>query len=190
MVPWDSMNWLRVSLTIQVALAIYFQAIQWLPLGRWNRQCPSKDWSACGLGDQGPSVPGFEPLGVLALEGRLSPGDALYCLAFLLPCLGYWAGYRTRRRSVMWAPVVVYGGWLGLQAMGWWVPYVMGASDARASRYRAVFGESVQLLPSFGNHLPPDGLHLVLQLLLIGVIASALVGLLEGHSTTRAARQA
>ena len=63
------MNRLRLSLFAQAALAVYFQAVQWLPLGRWNLQCPSGDLVACGLGDQGLSVPGFEPLAILALEG-------------------------------------------------------------------------------------------------------------------------
>ena len=79
------LKWLRVSLVAQVILAAYFQAVQWLPLGHWNLQCPSGDQAACGLGSQGLSVPGFEAPSVLALEGRLPVKDALYCLAFTVP---------------------------------------------------------------------------------------------------------
>jgi len=178
-------KWLRVSLFAQAALAVYFQAVQWLPLGRWNVQCPSGDQLACGLSHQGLSVPGFQPLGVMALEGSLAAADALYCLAFTLPFFGYWAGYATGRRWLMWPQIGGYAAWLALQVVAWWIPYLVGATDERASRYRAVFGESIQVLPSFGNHLPPDGLHFLLQVLLVVVIASGLAGLVRPGTVGR-----
>lgn len=36
--------------------------------------------------------------------------------------------------------------------------------------YAANFAPCVQLLPRWGDHLPPDGCHLVLQLLLAGAL--------------------
>ncbi len=33
-----AMKWLRVSLVIQIILAMYFQVVLWFPLGPWNDQ--------------------------------------------------------------------------------------------------------------------------------------------------------
>ena len=54
---------------------------------------------ACGLGNQGLSVPGYRPLGVLALEGRLSLRDALYCVGFTTPFWVFWFAYAKAMRS-------------------------------------------------------------------------------------------
>ena len=68
------MQWLRVSLFAQAILAGYFQLFQWVPLGAWNNQCPSNNCDPnIGLGAL--SVPGYLPLGVLALQGRLPVQD-------------------------------------------------------------------------------------------------------------------
>ena len=179
------MKWLRASLVAQAVLACYFQAVQWLPLGDWNIQCPSGDEIACGLGNQGLSVPGFQPLSVLALEGRLSARDAIYCAGFTLPFWIFWFACSKGLRWLMWMQVAFYSVWMALQ-MGWWVRYAYGMTDSQVERYQRVFGRSIQLLPSFGRHLPPDGLHLVLQMLLAAVLVSALRGL----SGLRSARPA
>ena len=173
------MKWLRTSLFAQAILASYFQAIQWLPLGDWNNQCPSGDEIACGLGSQGLSVPGYQPLSVLAFEGRLSARDALYCAGFTVPLWLFWFACSRGLRWLMWMQVGFYSVWMALQIKSWWVPYALGATDSQVERYQKVFGHTTQLLPSFGRHLPPDGMHLVLQILLAVVLVSALIGLLK-----------
>jgi hypothetical protein len=178
------MTWLRASLFAQVLLALYFQAIQWLPLGDWNTQCPSGDEIACGLGNQGLSVPGYQPLSVLAFEGRLSAHDALYCVGATAPLWVFWFAYSRALRWLMWAQAGFYSVWMALQ-MGWWVLYAYGRTDSQVELYQRVLGHSTQLLPSFGRHLPPDGLHLVLQILLGAVLVSTLTGLLKTPDTTR-----
>ena len=182
------MKWLRVSLVAQAILACYFQAVQWLPLGNWNTQCPSGDEVACGLGHQGLSVPGFQPLSVLASAGRLSISDVLYCVAFTLPFWAFLFAFVRDLRWLMWLQVAVYSAWMALQVKSWWVPYLLGATDRQAERYQAVFASSTQLLPSFGRHLPPDGLHLVLQVLGASALIPAVVGLLKTSSRARARR--
>ena len=179
------MKWLRTSLFTQAILALYFQAIQWLPLGDWNNQCPSGDAVACGLGHQGLSVPGIKPLGVLALEGHLSAQDALYCACFTLPFWIFWLAYSRGWRWLMWLQVGSYSAWMALQIVSWWVPYVFGATDSQVEHYQKVFGQATQLLPSFGRHLPPDGMHLVLQILLAAVLVSALIGFLKTRGAQR-----
>jgi hypothetical protein len=85
----------------------------------------------------------------------------------------------------MWMQVGFYSVWMALQIMSWWVPYALGATDSQVQHYQRVFGQSTQLLPSFGRHLPPDGLHLVLQILLAAVLLSTVVGLLKSSSQVK-----
>ena len=99
--------------------------------------------------------------------------------AFVAPFVVFWFAYSKGWRWLMWAGTFGYAIWLALQVKTWWVAYAFGASDSWARVYERVFSHSTQLLPSFGRHLPPDGLHLVLQVLLTAVVVSAVVGLLK-----------
>lgn len=155
------MKWLRVSLLSQALLAVYFQLIQWLPLGSWNYQ------------------PGFTPLGVEAIQGRAATSDILLVTAFIAPFALFWLAYSRRLRWLMWSCAFGYAIWLALQVKTWWVAYAFGASDSWMGVYRRVFSHSTQLLPSFGRHLPPDGMHLLLHVFLITTVVSAGVGLLK-----------
>jgi hypothetical protein len=155
------MKWLRVSLFAQAVLALYFQVIQWFPLGRWNYQ------------------PGFTPFGVQLFNGRATGQDLLLLAAFGAPFLAFWFAYNMRVRWLMWIGVLGYAIWLVLEIKTWWVAYVFGASDSWLRVYQRVFSHSTQVLPSFGRHLPPDGVHLVLQLLLTAVVVCGALGLLK-----------
>ena len=155
------MTWLRASLVVQAILALYFQLIAWLPLGRWNYQ------------------PGFVPLGVEAARGHASAQDILLTAAFALPFLVFWLAYWKGWRWLMWIGTLGYASWLALQIKTWWVAYAFGASDSWVRTYQRVFSQSTQLLPSSGRHLPPDGMHLVIQLLLAATVVSAVIGLLR-----------
>lgn len=62
--------------------------------------------------------------------------------------------------------------WFGLQLATWWLPYLFGASPAWADVYGRVFAQQTQVLPRWGAHLPPDAMHLTLQVLLVGVLVS------------------
>jgi hypothetical protein len=150
-------NWLRVSLYAQALLAAYFQAVQWLPLGKWNYQ------------------PGFSPLLLQAGRG-LTLQDVLLVGLFALPLAIFWLAFAKRLRWLMAIGLVFYSVWLALEIKTWWVSYALGASDSWAAVYQRVFSQSTQLLPSFGRHLPPDGLHIVLQILLAASVASGVAG--------------
>ena len=167
------LRWLRSSLLVQAALAFYFQIIQWLPLGRWNYQ---------------PEHIGANPLSNLPLlslaqEGRLNAGDVLLVLAFLAPFLSFCVGYLMNLRWFMWLQVVPYSIWF-LVEMSWWVMYAVGYTDAQADRYRRVFSQATQLLPAIGRHLPPDGVHLVLHVLVALALASVILGLKKTQRAT------
>jgi hypothetical protein len=159
------MKWIRVSLIAQAVLAVYFQAIQWLPLGRWNRQ------------------PGFTPFAVQLSRGGGSAGDFLVLASFAIPFLLFWFASSRRLKWLMWICTAGYAVWLALQIKTWWIAYVLGASDSWREVYGRVFSHATQLLPTFGRHLPPDGMHLVLQILLVAVVASAAVGLLRSSDS-------
>jgi hypothetical protein len=132
-----------------------------LPLGSWNYQ------------------PGFTPLGVEAIQGRAAAWDILLVTAFMVPFAVFWLAYSRRLRWLMWSCAFGYAIWLALQVKTWWVAYAFGASDSWMVVYRRVFSHSTQLLPSFGRHLAPDGMHLLLHVLLTTTIVSAGIGLLE-----------
>jgi hypothetical protein len=152
---------LRVSATCQLLLALYFEAIQWFRFGAWNNQ------------------PKFEPLWNQARAGSLSAADFLIVLAFLLPCALFILAWRRGWSWLMWCCVAGYGGWLFLQIRTWWFSYLFGASDNWKAVYQRTFSQTTKILPSFGDHLAPDGMHFVLQLLLLAVVIFAVRGLLH-----------
>ena len=146
-------RWREASLLAQITLALYFQAMNWVSLGAWNYQ------------------PGFEPLARQAADGRLAVADVAYASAFLLPVALYLLAAWRRWSWLMWIGLVGYSVWLALEIVGWWIPYAFGASAEWMATYQRVFSQSTQLLPSFGRHLAPDGLHIVLDLLVAIVVA-------------------
>lgn len=76
-----------------------------------------------------------------------------------------------RARWAMAVGAVLYGWWFWLQIQSWWLPYIQGASPGWKRVYGRYFAETVNFLPTVGDHLAPDACHIVLQLL----IASALM---------------
>ena len=154
----------RRALGSQIALGAYMQLISWVPLGRWNYQrcCPA------GL--------------TQIARGTLSPVDALGALAFLLPLAIFWYAGRRRWRWVAAVAIIPHGVWLALQLVTWWPPYLFGASPRWAAVYARAFVQATQVLPRWGAHLPPDAMHLTLQVLLIGVFITGVKALLRVES--------
>ena len=152
-------HYIRLALWSQFLLALYFEVISWIPLGRWNYQ------PCCAAA--------FD----LLSQGKLEVLEVFYLLAFVLPVLSFWYGVRRGNKWLMLAAVISYSAWLMLQINSWWVPYVTGASESWKEVYRREFSASPQVLPSWGDHLPPDGMHLTLQILLIVVVCSGFVAL-------------
>ena len=155
------MKYLRISLATQFLLAIYFQIINWFSLGSWNDQ------------------PDFVPFFSSISSGTIQWGDVGILGAFLLPFLLFSLAYWRRWNWLMWAGVVGYSVWLYLQVQAWWIPYLFGASEHWKEVYHRVFAHSTKLLPSFGNHLAPDAMHLTIQLFLFIIVASTIVGLVQ-----------
>lgn len=62
---------------------------------------------------------------------------------------------------------VVYAAWLYLQVTTFWIPHIAGASEQWQRVHAAHFAQTIQWLPTWDNHLPPDASHFVLQLILL-----------------------
>src|SRR5579872_3581934 len=143
-----------VALAWQLAVAGYMQLVVWVPLGRWNYQ------RCCQTG-----------LAQLR-EGTLTVVDALPLALFVLPAAVFWLGARRQSRWMTAVAIVATALWLLIQLISWWPPYIFGASDSWARVYERAFAESTRVLPKWGNHLPPDALHVTLQVLLTGAVVS------------------
>lgn len=76
-----------------------------------------------------------------------------------------------------------YAVWLGLQVTTFWIPYARGASPRWQRIHAANFSQTIQWLPRWDNHLPPDASHFVLQLLLVATLAAQIA------ATRRARRE-
>jgi hypothetical protein len=155
------MKYLRISLATQFLFTLYFQMINWVSLGSWNYQ------------------PDFVPFFSSVVSGQIEWSDigilSLFILPFALFLLAYWK----RWRWLMWADTAGYAVWLILQVQTWWIPYLFGASDHWQKVYHRVFANSTKILPSFGNHLAPDAMHLTIQLFLFVIVTSAILGLIQ-----------
>ena len=71
-----------------------------------------------------------------------------------------------RWRIGMVCAVLVYAAWSWLQIATFWTAYIGGASPRWQRIYAANFAQTIQWLPHWGTHLPPDASHFVLQVLL------------------------
>ena len=164
------MKYLRISLAIQFLLAVYFQLINWFSIGSWNYQ------------------PGFASIFSSINSGKIPWSDigilGLFLLPFLLFALAYWR----RWNWLMWVGVIGYSSWLYLQVQTWWIPYLFGASEHWQEIYHRVFSNSTKILPSFGNHLAPDAMHLAIQLFLIVIVTSAIIGLVKIQRNKKSAK--
>jgi len=61
----------------------------------------------------------------------------------------------------------------------WWPPYLFGASAHWSQVYARAFAQTTPILPRWGNHLPPDALHLVLQILLVGTVITGGIAIMR-----------
>lgn len=73
--------------------------------------------------------------------------------------------------------VCVYTGWLALQVVGWWIPYVRGASDGHMRFYQNHWARTWRFLPPIGDHPVPNTAHVGLQALILASLMITIVGL-------------
>lgn len=147
---------MRLSAWLHWLLATYLWLIAWIPLGNWNRQREGTLLQAIQSG-----------AGVHAGDWGM--------LAFVtLPAVLFWVAYR---RNSFWLAVpaltldVV---WLVLQIQSWWIPYIFGTEGWQLAFAK---GPTTKVLPSFGHHVAPDGMHFLIHVLLVAALMTGIAGL-------------
>ena len=134
---------------VQVLLAVYFQLLNWFPLGSLNAQANF--------------TPAFDSL----RSGKLSWSDGVFLFAFIVPVIVYYIGMIKKQLWLMILSIVFYMTWFILQITTWWKAYIFGADDRWYNTYQRVFSATHKILPSRGRHLPPDTEHLLIQIFLV-----------------------
>lgn len=148
---------MRRGAWVHFLLSAYLWLIAWIPLGNWNRQR------------------GGTFLTTLLAGRPIETADVGMLVFISLPAILFWVAYK---RSSFWFGVgalVADVIWLGLQIQSWWVPYIFGTDTAW--RFEYAKGPTTKLLPSFGHHIAPDGMHLVITMLLIAAVTAGVIGL-------------
>jgi len=149
---------MRRSAWLHWLLAAYLWLIAWIPLGNWNRQ---RDGTL---------------LEALRSGRGIHAGDWGMLAFVALPAVLFWAAYK---RNSFWFTVpaltldVV---WLVLQIQSWWIPYIFGTAGWQLAYAK---GPTTKVLPSFGHHVAPDGMHFLIHVLLVAALATGLAGLLQ-----------
>lgn len=161
--------WTRRGMGLHWLLTGYLWLIAWLPLGNWNRQ-------------------NDENLLPQLLEGKGLHMDDVFALAFVTaPALLFWLGYRYRAFWFALAALAVDAFWAFMQIQSWWIPYVFGTHEPWQLKYAQ--GPTTKVLPSFGNHVAPDGMHLMIHVLLAAAMTAGCLALGELWRARRVAAQ-
>ncbi|MGE5113964.1 MAG: hypothetical protein ACM3JB_24140 [Acidobacteriaceae bacterium] len=150
-------RWRKAALVSQSLLLIYFEICTWIPLGAWNGQ-----WAY-------PEEQSFSTsIGPLAI----GLGTAVLIVATAL-----------RIRWLMWIGIIGHSTWFIAQATSIWPPYFVGASPQYAAMYSRVWGRTTKILPSWGDHLAPDAMHVFIQVLLLALLVATIAVLRTDKGT-------
>ena len=148
---------LRYSAWTHVLLTAYLWVVACIPLGNWNRQRDPQLISAL-------------------LSGSGIALSDLFMMVFVtIPAVLFWIAYQQRR---FWVGVLALGFdvfWLWMQVQSWWIPYLIGTNTRWQLEYAK--GSTTKVLPSFGSHVAPDGMHFVLDILLVAALITGLIAL-------------
>lgn len=148
---------MRLSAWLHWLLAIYLWLITWIPLGNWNRQREGTLFET------------------LAHGGKLDVGDVVFLALVVLPAILFWIAYRKRSFWFALGALVLDGVWLVLQIQSWWIPYIFGTDVSWQLAYAK--GPTTKVLPSFGHHVAPDGMHFVISVLIVAAMITGISGI-------------
>jgi hypothetical protein len=150
---------LRYSAWTHVLLTAYLWVVACIPLGNWNRQRDPQ------------LIPAL-------LSGSGITVSDLLTLAFVtIPAVLFWLTYQQRRFGVGVLALVFDVFWLWMQVQSWWIPYLFGTNTRWQLEYAK--GPTTKVLPSFGRHVAPDGMHFVIGILLVGALITGVIALRE-----------
>ncbi len=158
---------MRLGAWLHWVLAAYLWLITCVSLGNWNAQDEPHLIASLMAGDP------------------LEAGDLGFLLFVTLPAGLFWIAYRRSSLAFGGVALVFDAVWMAMQVQSWWVPYAFGTSRAWQLAYAK--GRTTKVLPSFGAHVAPDGMHLVISVLLVASIAVSLRGLYRLRQEERAA---
>jgi hypothetical protein len=114
-----------------ILLFLYYNIDRWIPLGQWNGQ---STWPV--------------------------NNDQFYLdLIVGVILLGSIYSFRWNFRPGMVLGAALLGLWTYFHLQTWWIPYFQGVTSPRAIAFHAQFLGHTQLLPTYGNHFPPDAEH-------------------------------
>jgi hypothetical protein len=146
-------------------LTAYLWLIAWFPLGNWNHQ---QD----------------ETLLPQLLEGKgLHPDDIGMLFFVTAPALLFFVAYHYRKFWFAIAALALDGWWAFMQIQSWWIPYILGTNVPWQLKYAK--GATTKVLPSFGNHVAPDGMHFLIHVFLA---AAMITGFFALHELWKAKR--
>jgi hypothetical protein len=148
---------MRRSAWLHVSLSAYLWLIASIPLGNWNRQR------------------GGTLLTAILAGQPIDSGDIGMLVFVTLPAVLFWFAYRRLSLGATISALIVDVVWLVLQIQSWWIPYILGTRAKWQLEYAK--GPTTKVLPSFGNHVAPDGMHFVISLLLIAALVTGIAGL-------------
>jgi hypothetical protein len=103
---------------------------------------------------------------------RRGNGQEVLDIALGLLMVGALVATYRRWRPGMVAAVALYAAWLALQVTTFWIPYFAGASQRWQRIHAANFSQTIQWLPRWRTHLPPDASHFLLQILLVVTVVA------------------
>jgi hypothetical protein len=149
--------WARRSVWLHWLLTAYLWLIAWLPLGDWNRQADDL------LLPQ-----------MLAGKG-IERADVLMLVFVTIPALLFWLGYIYRSVWLAASALIFDAVWSVMQILSWWIPYLFGTAKPWQVAYAK--GPTTKVLPSFGKHIAPDGMHFAIHVLLAAALVTGVIGL-------------
>ena len=138
-------------------LTAYLWLISWIPLGNWNRQHEGTLLQAL-------------------LRGRAIQGEDFGMLVFVtLPAVLFWVAYKRNSFWFALPALTLDVVWLVMQIQSWWLPYIFGTDISWQLAYAK--GPTTKVLPSFGRHVAPDGMHFIIHVLLVAALVTGAAGL-------------
>jgi hypothetical protein len=130
-------------IALQVFQVLFLWIHDWVPLGRLNDVAAVRNQDTTRR---------------LILVTIIQSAPFTVCLIFSL--LDFGRTYPHWLYNWLW---ISYGLLFVGQMRAWWIPYLIRAEPARASRYRAMFGNTHSFLPQ-RNGVVPNTAHILLHL--------------------------
>jgi hypothetical protein len=101
-------------------------------------------------------------------------GDLGMLMFVTLPAVLFWVAYKRNSFWFALPALTLDVVWLVMQTQSWWVPYIFGTG--RSWQLAHAKGPTTKVLPSFGHHVAPDGMHFMIHVLLVGTLITGVAG--------------